>query len=83
MQQVSDIKASGIVSFSFGLVCDYTDIKWILNSVLIYSKRETEQRMELMMENSEIVDALHQLGNLLHEENRLSERLDEQASSHR
>ncbi|KAK5616171.1 hypothetical protein CRENBAI_016244 [Crenichthys baileyi] len=46
-------------------------------------KRETELRMELVMENSEIVDALHQLGSLLEEEKHRLEQLDEQAASHR
>ncbi|MEQ2271098.1 hypothetical protein XENORESO_021622, partial [Xenotaenia resolanae] len=46
-------------------------------------KREIELRMELVMENSEKVNALHQLGSLLEEEKHRLEQLDELAASHR
>ncbi|KAM4730923.1 uncharacterized protein FYW61_009093 isoform 2-T2 [Anableps anableps] len=49
---------------------------------IVRCKRESEQRMELMMENSEIVAALHQLGNLLQVEKHLTKHLDEQDASH-
>ncbi|XP_013872161.1 uncharacterized protein LOC106523322 isoform X2 [Austrofundulus limnaeus] len=48
---------------------------------ITHSKRETERRVELMMENGELVHALQQLGCLLQEETRLSEQLKSQAAS--
>ncbi|MEQ2311235.1 hypothetical protein AMECASPLE_017749 [Ameca splendens] len=46
-------------------------------------KREIELRTELAIENSEIVNALHQLGSLLEEEKHRLKQLNEQAASHR
>ncbi|MEQ2171839.1 hypothetical protein GOODEAATRI_014664 [Goodea atripinnis] len=57
-------------------------LMWVLNSGFICSKREIELRTELVMENSEIVNALHQLGSVLEEEKHRLEQLNEQAASH-
>ncbi|KAM7407561.1 hypothetical protein PAMA_003333 [Pampus argenteus] len=45
--------------------------------------RETERRVDLMMETSGVVDVLQQLGNLLQEERVLSEQLAGQSSAER
>ncbi|XP_070693963.1 myosin-10-like [Pempheris klunzingeri] len=50
---------------------------------IIHCTRETEKRVELMMEKSGVVDVLQQLGHLLQEERRLSEQLSDQASAER
>lgn len=58
-------------------------VKCLMSSALACSTRETERRVELMMEKSEVVDVLQQLGHILQEERRLSEQLNGQASEDR
>ncbi|KAF1382472.1 hypothetical protein PFLUV_G00144130 [Perca fluviatilis] len=50
---------------------------------IIQCTRETERRVDLMRENSGVVDALQHLGHLLQKERHLSEQLNGQASSDR
>lgn len=57
---------------------------WYLSVLtLICSTKETKQRVELMMEKSEVVDVLQQFGHLLQEEKHLSEQLNGQVSADR
>lgn len=51
-----------------------------MNLVLICSTKETEQRVDLMMDKSGVVDVLQQLGHLLQEERNLSEQLKDDMS---
>lgn len=52
-------------------------------SAVFRSTRETERRVDLMMEKSEIVNALQQLGHLLQSEMDLFEQLNSQSSPDR
>lgn len=54
-----------------------------MSPVLPCSTRESKWRLDLIMENSEVVDVLEQLGHLLQQERHLSEHLNGQASSSR
>lgn len=51
-----------------------------MNLFLVCSTRETEQRVDLVMDKSGVVDVLQQLGHLLQEERNLSEQLKGDAS---
>lgn len=52
-------------------------------AILCCSTRETERRVDLMMETSGVVDVLQQLGHLLQEERILSEQLTGHSSAER
>lgn len=56
---------------------------YIMYSAVFRSTRETERRVDLMMEKSEIVNALQQLGHLLQSEMDLFEQLNSQSSPDR
>lgn len=48
---------------------------WLLLYHLICSTKESERRLDLIMENGEIVDMLQQVGHLLQRERSLSEQM--------
>lgn len=54
-----------------------------MSPVLTCSTRETEQRVDLIMERSGVVDVLKQLGHLLQQERHLSEQLNAEAPADR
>lgn len=67
----------------FRLAKQYIINSCLTSPILICSTRESERRLDLVMEKSEVVDVLQQLGHLLQEERHLSEQLKGQASTNR
>lgn len=56
---------------------------WLLLFCLTCSTKESERRLDLIMENGEIVDMLQQVGHLLQRERSLSEQMHGETSRNR